>query len=217
MRVKNLSSNKKSFVKGALILAAANLVVKLIGAFFKIPLYELLGKEGSGHFNVAYQIYTFMFIVATAGFPIAVSKMVAESTARGDLIEAKRVFSSARLLLGIIGILGSLVLYVFADSLAGILNNTDAAIPIRAISPAVFFVALVSSYRGYFQGKQNMYPTAGSEVTEALATLLIGIAAASVFINMTVNPALTEDFDFFGKQIRSTDAKIICVVPLETI
>ncbi len=204
-----MSSNKKSFVKGALILASANLIVKLIGAFFKIPLYELLGKEGSGHFNVAYQIYTFMFIIATAGFPIAVSKMVAESTAREDFTEAKRVFSSARLLLGIIGILGSLVLYVFADSLANLLNNTDAAIPIRAISPAVFFVALVSSYRGYFQGKQNMYPTAFSEVIEATFKLLIGIFFALYFMRMDIDPNLSIPIDFQAKIIQTKTLRTV--------
>ena len=71
------------FLQGALVLAGANLLVKLIGAFFKVPLYNLIGEDGNGIFNVAYQIYTFMFIIATAGFPIAVSKMVAESIANG--------------------------------------------------------------------------------------------------------------------------------------
>ena len=204
-----MNSKQSKFIKGALILAAANFAVKIIGAFFKVPLYNLIGEEGNGVFNVAYQIYTFMFIIATAGFPIAVSKMVAESIAKNDEYDARRIFETALILLGIVGLVGSTVLYFFADKLAGFLGNPSSAPAIRVIAPAVFFVSLVSAYRGYFQGKQNMYPTAGSEVTEALAKLLLGIVAASLFINMTVNPALTEDFDFFGKQIRSTDAKII--------
>ena len=204
-----MSSNKKSFVKGALILAAANFIVKIIGALFKVPLYNLLGKAGSGYFNAAYQIYTFMFIVATAGFPIAVSKMVAESTAREDYKEAKRVFSAARLLLGIIGLLGSFILYFFADSLANILNNSAAAMPIRAISPAVFFVALVSSYRGYFQGKQNMYPTAFSEVIEATFKLLVGIILAMFFMKMTIDSTLSVPFDFQARAfLKSSDRTI---------
>ena len=70
--LKLLKNNGQNFMKGALILAVANFLVKVIGAVFKIPLYELIGKDGSGLFNVAYQIYTFMFIIATAGFPTAV-------------------------------------------------------------------------------------------------------------------------------------------------
>ncbi len=189
------------------MLAAANLIVKVIGAVFKIPLYELIGKEGSGLFNVAYQIYTFMFIVATAGFPIAVSKMVAESIARGDEYDAKRVFETARLLLGIIGIIGSLILYSFSDALAAMLGNNDAAQSIRVISPAVFFVSIVSAYRGYFQGKQNMYPTAASEVIEAGAKLGIGIAGALLFMKMTVNPALGQPVSISAREILSGDVR----------
>ncbi|MBR5155636.1 MAG: polysaccharide biosynthesis protein [Clostridia bacterium] len=197
------------FIKGALILALANFLVKIIGAFFKVPLYELIGKEGNGIFNVAYQIYTFMFIIATAGFPIAVSKMVAESIAKDDRYDARRVFETAIILLGLIGLVGSVVLYAFAGELAALLGNPDSEMGIRVIAPAVFFVSLVSAYRGYFQGKQNMYPTAASEVIESSTKLLLGLVAAFVFVSMTVNTALSTDFDFLSKEIASTHTKTI--------
>lgn len=202
-----MKNKGKSFLKGALVLAAANLVVKIIGAVFKIPLYELIGKEGSGLFNVAYQIYTFMFIIATAGFPIAVSKMVAESMARNDEYDARRIFETARLLLGVIGLVGSLILYVFSGKLAAMFGNDAAASCITVISPSVFFVAIVSAYRGYFQGKQNMYPTAGSEVIEAAAKLGIGIAAAIFVMGLTVNPNLGTDISFSAREALSADVK----------
>ena len=82
MNEKKNTPKTNGFVQGALVLGIANLIVKIIGAFFKIPLTNLIGDDGMGYFNIAYQIYTFMFIVATAGFPIAISKMVAESTAK---------------------------------------------------------------------------------------------------------------------------------------
>ncbi len=200
-------SNK--FLKGALILAAANFVVKIIGALFKVPLYELIGEEGNGIFNVAYQIYTFMFIVATAGFPIAVSKMVAESIAKKDEYDAKRVFETAIILLGLIGLAGSTILFVFAGRLANLLGNPDSEMAIKVISPAVFFVSLVSAYRGYFQGKQNMYPTAGSEVIESGAKLVIGILCAYLFMSMTVNTELGKSFSFSTKEISSTHTRTI--------
>lgn len=199
-----LKAGKKSFIKGALILAAANLIVKLIGAFFKIPLYELLGKSGNGLFNVAYQIYTFMFIIATAGFPIAVSKMVAEAIAKDNPKEAGKIFRSARLLLGLIGITGSLILFFFAEPLAGLLNNTQAALVIKVISPSVFLVALVSAYRGYFQGRQNMLPTAFSEVIEASAKLIVGIIFALYFMRMEIDPSISPSvIDFKAGKISS--------------
>lgn len=197
------------FLKGALVLAGANLLVKLIGAFFKVPLYELIGKEGNGIFNVAYQIYTFMFIIATAGFPIAVSKMVAESIARKDEYDAKRVFETAVILLGVIGAVGSIVLYTFAEPLANLLGNADSKIGIQVIAPGVFFISVVSAYRGYFQGKQNMFPTAASEVTEALAKLVIGIVAAALFMGMAVNTAITTRFDIAKGVIESTHTRTV--------
>lgn len=183
-----MKDKKTGFIKGALILAGANFLVKIIGAFFKVPLYNLIGEDGNGVFNVAYQIYTFMFIVATAGFPIAVSKMVAESVARDDEYDARRIFETAAVLLGVIGLAGSIVLYTFADKLAALLNNPDSEMAIRTIAPGVFFVSLVSAYRGYFQGRQNMYPTAASEVVEASSKLILGIVAASAIMSMRFTP-----------------------------
>jgi len=176
---------------------------------FKIPLYELIGKEGSGLFNVAYQIYTFMFIIATAGFPTAVSKMVAESMARGNERESRKILESASILLGTIGIIGSLLLFVFADELAGFLGNRDAAFCIKIISPTILFTSLVSAYRGYFQGRQNMYPTASSEVIEAVSKLAVGIIFATFFMNMTVDKNLDKMVDFGKGLVKSTSDKTI--------
>lgn len=207
-----MKNNEKKFLQGALILAGANLLVKIIGALFKVPLRELVGDDGMGIFNVAYQIYTFMFIIATAGFPIAVSKMVAESIANNDEYDAKRVFQTAAILLGIIGIVGSTVLYTFADSLAAFLGNEDSAIGIRVIAPAVFFVSLLSAYRGYFQGRQNMYPTAASEVVEAAAKLLLGIAAASAIMSMKINiPGASSGFSSHTRTLYSSTGAILGV------
>ncbi len=207
-----MKNKEKKFLQGALILAGANLLVKIIGALFKVPLYNLIGEDGSGIFNVAYQIYTFMFIIATAGFPIAVSKMVAESIARGDEYDARRIFQTATFLLGLIGLVGSTVLYAFSDKLAAFLGNPDSALGIRVIAPGVFFVSLVSAYRGYFQGKQNMYPTAGSEVVEASAKLIIGIVAAMAFMNMAINiPGTSSGFSSHSRTMYSATGAIFGV------
>jgi len=204
-------SEKKSnsFIHGALILGIANLVVKVIGAVFKVPLINLIGDDGMGYFNVAYQIYTFMFIVATAGFPIAISKMVAESLAQNKELEARRIFRTSLSFLAIIGLIGTLVLYLFPDALENLVAVPGASLGITAISPAVFFVAMASVYRGYFQGRQNMYPTAASEVIEALAKLLVGYFLASFFMNMPINDALSTSIDWVSKQAQSSYIRTI--------
>ncbi len=193
--------NSGNFIKGALILAIANFVVKLIGAGFKIPLIGLIGDEGSGYFNVAYQIYTFMFIVATAGFPVAISKMVSESMAQDNEGEARKIFKVAFGFLFVIGLLGTLVMLVFADKLAMFVGIPGASMGISTIAPAVFFVAMSSAYRGYFQGRQNMYPTAFSEVIESSGKLIIGLVCAALFMGMAVDGSIGRAVDFASRKI----------------
>ncbi len=193
----------QTFLKGALVLGIANFIVKLIGAGFKIPLIKLIGDTGSGYFNVAYQIYTFMFIIATAGFPVAISKMVSESLAHGAEAEARKIFRVALRALSAIGLVGTFVMLAFADSLAAIVGMPDASLGITLIAPGVLFVAITSAYRGYFQGRQNMYPTAFSEVIESSGKMILGLIGAYIFMSMTVNGSLTSAVDFAAREISS--------------
>ena len=171
----------KSFMYGTIILLVANALVKLIGAIFKIPLTYILGEEGMGYFSTSYQMYTWMFIVATAGLPVAISKMVSEASARGNEAEARQIFKISMRLLLVIGSAGFALLYFGADFFADkLLKNSGAAQGIRAIAPAMLFVSAMSAYRGYFQGHQNMLPTALSEVGEALGKLFVGFGLAYI-------------------------------------
>lgn len=180
------SDKKQTFMKGALILVIANLIVKVIGAAFKIPLTYLLDEEGMALFSTSYTMYTWLFIVATAGIPVAISRMISEARAKGNHNEVKRIFSVSRKLLAFIGIAGTLILYLGAGAFARLLKNPDAELGIKAISPAVLFVAFMSAYRGYFQGHQDMFPTAFSEVSEAIGKLVIGYLGAYFMIKTSV-------------------------------
>lgn len=206
---KTKKGSGKGFLKGALVLGIASLIVKLIGAFFKIPLINLIGDDGMGYFNVAYQIYTFMFIIATAGFPVAISKMVAESIARGNKKDADRVFTTAFMLLSIIGFVGAAILFLFNEQLAQLVNIPDAAPGIKAIAPAVFFISMASVIRGYFQGQQNMFPTAGSEVIEATAKMAVGLVLAYIVVNMSINPDLGSGIDLGASEVASTHERTV--------
>ncbi len=180
------SEKKQTFMKGALILVIANIIVKVIGAAFKIPLTYLLDEEGMALFSASYTMYTWLFIVATAGIPVAISKMISQARTKGNIAEVNRIFSVSRKLLVAIGVIGTLILYFGAGIFADLLKNPDSELGIKAISPAVFFVALMSAYRGYFQGHQDMLPTALSEVTEAVGKLAIGFAGAYILIKTSV-------------------------------
>lgn len=211
MNEKELNGGGKgaNFLKGALILAVANFIVKIIGAMFKIPLFRLIGDDGSGYFNVAYQIYTFMFIVATAGFPAAISKMVSESLVRDSEATANRVFKVAFRFLAIVGLIGTAIMLIFSKQLAKLVAIEEASTGIALIAPAVFFVSLASAYRGYFQGRQNMYPTALSEVVESTVKMLGGLVAAGWIMSLTVDGGIAKLIDFSAHKISSAHIQTV--------
>ena len=172
------TDKKQTFMKGALILMIANIIVKVIGAAFKIPLTYILGEEGMALFSTSYNVYTWLFIVATAGIPVAISRMISETRAKGNFAEVEKIRKVSFALLFVIGIAGTAILFFGAEAFAKLLDNPDAKLGIMAISPAILFVSFMSAYRGYFQGHQNMLPTAVSEVSEAIGKLVIGFVCA---------------------------------------
>ncbi len=175
---------KQSFLHGALILTAATVLVKIIGAVFKIPLTLVLGAEGSAHFYTAYDIFNPVSAIAIAGLPVAVSKLVAEYAARGCYRDVRRIRRLSLLLFCITGTLGFVITFFFARPFANLVGNPSGVIPIMAIAPAVLFLCLMSSYRGYYEGLRNMYPTAISQVLEALAKLVLGYGLSLLIIKL---------------------------------
>lgn len=181
----NILTQKKeaSFVKGALILAIASVMVKVIGAVFRIPLTNLVGEYTMGLYSIAYRYYSILLTIATAGIPIAISKMISESRALGRPRETKKIFRTAISLCIGIGAVGMIALIVLAKPLALATNDPNASISIIALAPAVLFMAVTAGFRGYFQGHENMVPTALSQIIEALSRLLIGLALAWVLLS----------------------------------
>lgn len=170
--------SKTSFVKGAAILGIAGLLGKLIGALYRIPLTNIIGPEGMGLYQIAYPIYAFLVVISTAGLPTAISKMVSERVAWGDPIGAHRVFRMSFKILIVIGISSMFLMLAGNQILAQILGNSKSNLSIMAIAPSLFFVSILSAYRGYFQGFQMMAPTAVSQVVEQFVKLLIGLTLA---------------------------------------
>lgn len=172
------NQKKQSFLGGAAILASAVVIVKIIGAFYKLPLNNILGAQGKTYFNTAYYIYNVLLTVSTAGLPLAISKMTSEAHAQGRDNEKRRIFRTAIWLFFGLGLVGSLLMFFGAAQLAAFMNNDMARLPIRALAPAVFCVCLLACMRGYTQGQGNMKPTAVSQVLEALCKLGIGLPLA---------------------------------------
>ncbi len=180
---------KKSFVGGAAILAGAGLLVRFIGAVYRIPLNNLVGAEGMAYYGVVYQYYSALLVISSAGLPAAISKMVSERVTLGDYRAARAVFRTAfRLLLGI-GILTTAFMFFGADVLASFTYGKDAAVEIskqalsfKAMAPSLFFVSLMCAYRGYLQGLQRMTGTAVSQVMEQIGKLGFGFYLAMTML-----------------------------------
>ena len=173
---------KQSFLHGAIILMVATVIVKLIGAVFKIPLTNLIGGEGMGYFTTAYGLFNPIYALSIAGLPVAVAKMVAENAALRRFKDIRRIMRISTALFFIMGIAG-LSLIVFGSGLfVRAVGNPGAFWSVIAISPAIFFGCMTSAYRGYYQGLRNMYPTAVSQIVEAIIKLAGGLLGAYIML-----------------------------------
>ena len=175
---------KQSFLGGAAVLAAAVVVVKLIGAAYKLPLNNILGDVGMSYWDTAYKIYNFLLTFSTAGLPLAISKLTSEAHTRGRENEKRKIFRTAIWLFFALGLVGSLLMFFQADVLVGFLRNESAMRPVQALAPAVFCVCILACMRGYTQGQGNMTPTAVSQILEALCKVGIGLPLAWYLLNI---------------------------------
>ena len=178
---------KQTFLHGAALLALATAIVKVIGALYKLPLKMVIGDEGYSYFSTAYDIYTVLLLISTAGLPVAMSRMISQATSLGNQKQVKRVYSSARALFYAIGGISTLLMMVFCRQLANALEQPDAWFAIVCLGPCAFLMGIISTYRGFFQGQGNMIPTSISQVLEAVFKLVVGLAGAVLILHFTGN------------------------------
>ena len=178
-----MTSNRKSFVRGAAILGATGFLVKLIGVLYRIPLNNILGTDGAGLYMKAYPFYTYLLMLSTAGLPPTIAKLVAESVSKGDHAGAKKIFRISLVLMAALGLAFSTVLFVFSKQISeSIVHDPLARLPIMTIAPAIVLVSIMAAIRGYFQGLQNMVPTAVSQLAEQIGKIIFGITLAILLI-----------------------------------
>lgn len=178
-------TQKQGFLHGAALLTIATIVVKVLGLLYKIPMNYIIGEEGFGYFNTAYEIYNVLLLVSTAGLPVAMSRKIANACSLGDYNQVHRIYVTARGIFLGLGIVGSLLMTVFCRQLAAFQNQPDAWAAIGLLGPCVLLICIMSTYRGFFQGQSNMIPTSVSQVLEAVVKLVVGIVAATIVIRRT--------------------------------
>lgn len=178
---KSREERSRGFASGVIVLTLSAVIVKIIGLVYKIPMLTLLGSEGMGYFNSAYEIYMLFGVVSTAGLPVAMSVMISGARERGELSE-KTIFSVALTLFLLLGVIGTALMLGIAPLSERIFGSDGVILCIIAISPTVFFICLSSVYRGFFQGLGKMRETAISQVIEAALKLVLGLIFAYIAI-----------------------------------
>lgn len=194
-----MTSNKKqSFLHGAALLAAATIIVKIIGALYKIPLGSIIGDAGFGYFNTAYDIYSVLLMISTAGLPVALSRMIAESASLGNYGQIKRTYQVARYIFLFLGAAGTILMTFFSHQLANFMNSPNSWAAIAALGPASILMCQSSALRGFFQGQSNMRPTSVSQVIEAICKLFVGLGLAFFIMKVWNNTSLAAGGAIFG-------------------
>ncbi len=179
------SSKKQTFLHGAALLAMATAIVKIIGAFYKIPLKMIIGDQGYGYFVTAYDIYTVLLLISTAGLPIAMSRMISQATALGHYNQVRRVYATARGIFLGLGVVSTALMMGFSHQLAAFQKQPDAWAAIFCLGPCALLMCVMSTYRGFFQGQGNMRPTSNSQILEAGFKLVVGLVVAYAVMKAT--------------------------------
>lgn len=183
------SEKKNTFFGGAAILAVSAILVKIIGAIYRIPLGNILPDEVMADYNSAYNIYNVFLTISTAGLPVALSKTISEANTLGRHNQVRKLFRVAFTTFLVMGLFSLFCMTVLAAPLSSVvLSNPKAVYCVLALSPSVLCVCLMSAFRGYFQGQFNMMPTGVSQIIESLCKLVIGLALAIYLVNV-VNKA----------------------------
>lgn len=192
-------SKEQSFLHGSVILVVATMLVKVIGAIYRIPLGELLDTTGMGYYSTAYDLYVPMYSIAMAGLPIAISRIVSEHVAAGRYRHVKKTLNVAKaafivtggtgflLMVGLAFLLTGNTITLFGHSFSFEVFNNGTLPGILCIAPCLLFCCIMSAYRGYYEGLRNMTPTAISQVLEALGKLIFGYGFSFAILKITDN------------------------------
>ncbi len=175
---------KQSFIQGVVLLTAAGMAVKVLGFLYRVVLTNLpgYGDIGNGIYGAGFQVYLILFTLSTTGFPSAISKMVAERMAVGNWKSAHKVFKVSFYVLFAFGIIISSLFFISSRQIAKIISNPQVVYTMMALSPTIFFVCVMSAYRGYFQGMNDITPQAGSQVVEQAVKTIFTVFLAYLLL-----------------------------------
>ncbi|MED1782989.1 polysaccharide biosynthesis protein [Brevibacillus fortis] len=175
---------KSHFLAGALILAIAGILSKVIGMFYRIPLQEIVGDRGLGLYQEVYPLYLTFLILATAGVPVALSRVIAEALAEGKQGSIGQILARSMVMMGAIGLVLFALLYASSPLIAKLMGNPHLIEPIRAISMSLLFVPLIAVIRGFFYGHQKMLFVGLSQIVEQTLRVVFILVASLYLVSL---------------------------------
>lgn len=196
-------AKKKSKAGGFLvqgsILAFAGIITKIIGAVYRIPMLSIMGLEGQGYYDIAFQVYSIALLISSYSLPLAVSKLVSARIAKGQKRNAYRVLKAAMAFAAASGLLITLIVFLGSDFIAdSIMGASLSSYALRVLAPGLLIVALMGVLRGYFQGTGTMIPTAISQVLEQIVNAIVSIIGAAVLLGYGQTAAERQNNDLLG-------------------
>lgn len=177
-----MAEKKNHFLVQGSILAIASLLVRIIGVIYRIPIVRIIGLEGSGIYDTSFQVYNIALILSSYSLPLAVSRLVTVRRVRKEYRNSYRLFLCAMMIAVAAGFISTLVVFFGADVIANFFKNPSAALPLRVLAPTLFVFAIMGVFRGFYQGKNTMIPTAVSQVLEQIVNAIVSIVAAYILV-----------------------------------
>lgn len=203
------SSRKDGFIIQAGILAAAGIICRIIGLLYRSPLAAVIGDEGNGYYQTAFNVYTIILLISSYSIPSAISKVIAQKLSVRDYVNAHRIFLCAMFYVLVVGGIASLVLFFGA----GVFAKGPAAAVLRVFAPTVFLYGILGVLRGYFQAHRSMVQTSVSQILEQILNAVVSIGAAYLLIlfmlSGTQKYVINDDYSVsFGNEIVQETAEI---------
>ena len=188
-----------NFVVQGSILAAAGILVRIIGMLYRMPLNDIIGKQGNGYYTSAYNVYNILLILSSYSMPVAVSKMISSRLARGEYANCRRILRVGLIYATVAGGAAAAILWFGADLFAELIKTPMSRYALKTLAPTIWIMAYLGVLRGYFQGMGTMVPTAFSQIIEQIVNAVVSVVAAGLLFQtgLSLNAARgAEDYSY---------------------
>lgn len=181
---KSRKQKAANFVIQGSILAIAGILVRIIGMLYRMPLNDIIGKQGNGYYTSAFNVYNILLILSSYSMPVAVSKMISARIARGEYRNCSRILKAALIYATVVGGVAAVVLWFGADAFAELIKMPSSSYALKTLVPTIWIMAYLGVLRGYFQGTGTMVPTAVSQILEQVINAVVSVVAAGLLFNI---------------------------------